>query len=51
MDVDQNQGTVAPVRGHEHPTIVFFRDGKEVDRMVRAENRQAFEDEAAKLLA
>ncbi|MBI2923284.1 MAG: thioredoxin [Planctomycetes bacterium] len=51
MDVDQNQGAPARFGVMSIPTIVFFKDGKEVDRMVGAANKQAFQERIDKLLA
>jgi len=50
MDVDQNQGIPARFGVMSIPTIVFFQDGKEVDRMVGAAGKPAFEDKLKKLI-
>lgn len=50
MDVDQSQGVPARFGIMSIPTIVFFKDGKEVDRVVGAQNKPAFEEKLKKLL-
>jgi thioredoxin 1 len=50
MDVDSNQGTPARFGVMSIPTIVFFRDGKEVDRVVGAFAKAAYEDKIKALI-
>ncbi|MCC6741218.1 MAG: thioredoxin [Planctomycetia bacterium] len=50
MDVDQNQGTPARFGVMSIPTVVLFKDGKEVDRVVGAQSKAYFEDKLKKLI-
>jgi thioredoxin 1 len=50
MDVDQNQGTPARFGVMSIPTVVLFKDGKEVDRVVGAQSKAFFEDKLKKLI-
>jgi thioredoxin 1 len=50
MDVDTNQGTPARFGVMSIPTVVIFKDGKEVDRVVGAQSKQLFEDKLKKLI-
>ncbi|NUN47702.1 MAG: thioredoxin [Candidatus Brocadiae bacterium] len=50
MDVDSNQGAPARFGVMSIPTVVFFKDGKEVDRVVGAQTKQAFEAKVTALL-
>jgi thioredoxin 1 len=50
MDIDQNQGTPARFGVMSIPTIVFFKDGKEVDRVIGAFGKPAFEERINKAI-
>lgn len=50
MDVDQNQGTPARFGIMSIPTVVLFKDGKEVDRVVGAQPKAHFEEKLKKLI-
>jgi thioredoxin 1 len=50
MDVDNNQGAPARFGVMSIPTVVFFKDGKEVDRVVGVQTKQAFEAKVSALL-
>ncbi|MCE9581163.1 MAG: thioredoxin [Planctomycetes bacterium] len=50
MDVDQNQGIPARFGVMSIPTIVLFKDGKEVDRIVGAQSKAVFEEKLKKLI-
>ena len=44
-DVDQSQETASGLGIMSIPAIIFFKDGKEVSRIVGAQPRQRFVDE------
>lgn len=41
LDVDQNPITASKFRVQSIPTLIIFKDGKEVDRMVGSQSREA----------
>lgn len=41
LDVDQNQITAARFRVQSIPTLLVFKDGREVDRIVGAQSKEA----------
>ena len=45
VDVDQSQEVAGALGVMSIPTVVFFKDGKEVSRIVGAQPRQRFVDE------
>ena len=49
MNTDQNQETPGGLRISAIPTVLFFKDGKEVDRLVGVNNEAKFKDALTKL--
>ena len=43
LDVDSNQATMLKFNVRSIPAVLFFKDGKEVDRVIGAHPRAAFE--------
>jgi thioredoxin 1 len=41
LDVDANQGTASRYRVQSIPTMIIFQNGREVDRIVGAQSREA----------
>lgn len=50
-DVDQSNATAQQFGVRSIPTIIFLKDGKEVDRIVGALNKDAFEAKVKEHLA
>jgi len=50
MDVDNNNDVVGQFGIRNIPTVLFFKDGKMVDKIVGANTRQAYEDKLKALL-
>lgn len=49
MDTDQNPDTPGSLRVSSIPTVIFFRGGKEVDRLVGINPEAKYKDVLAKL--
>jgi len=41
LDVDANQGTAGRFRVQSIPSLLIFKDGKEVDRIVGAQSKES----------
>jgi len=50
MDVDNNNDVVGQFGIRNIPTVLFFKDGKMVDKIVGANTKQAYEDKLKALL-
>lgn len=50
MDVDDNNDVVGQFGIRNIPTVLFFKDGQMVDKIVGANTKQAYEDKLKALL-
>jgi len=50
LDIDQNQELASQYQVMSVPTLIFFKDGQEVDRIMGVQSKEAFKEKLDNLL-